>query len=242
MNEKRDFGRDMKVWLLLGSALLFFMAYGIRSATPVMADALEARHLVEKARMTFENFLSDPNLAVMKDLLKDSKAVFIAPQVLKGAFLIGASGGSGVLLARDTGTGQWNGPAFYTLGSVSFGLQAGGEASEVVLLAMTERGKTAFLASNFKLGADVGIAVGPVGIGASAATANLSADVLSFSRSKGLYGGISLDGAVVATRGGLNNNYYGKEGLTPSDVLVRRAVTNPHAGGLVRIVSETAGR
>lgn len=158
--------------------------------------------------------------------------MFIAPQVLKGAYIIGASGGSGVLLVRDEKTGRLNGPAFYAIGGASIGFQIGGEASEVILLLMTERGVSSLLSNSLKLGADAGLAVGPVGMGASAATANLSADILSFSRSKGLYGGVSLDGAVVAISGDLNDAYYGKR-VTPTDILIRHEVTNPHAGSLI---------
>jgi lipid-binding SYLF domain-containing protein len=145
-----------------------------------------------------------------------------------------------VLLARDDTTKTWSGPAFYTIGSVSFGLQIGGEASEVVLLAMTERGVSAMLGSTVKLGADASVAVGPVGAGASAATAALSADILAFSRAKGLYGGISVDGAVIAVRSDWNRAYYGKD-VEPADILVRRTVSTPHAAGLIAAVTKASG-
>ena len=104
---------------------------------------------------------------------------------------------------------------------------------------MTERGVNALMGSSVKLGGDVGVAAGPVGIGAAASTANLSADILSFSRSKGLYGGISLEGAVVAVRDSLNEAYYGKQ-VTPTDILVRHEVRNPHASGLIQAVAKSA--
>ncbi len=132
------------------------------------------------------------------------------------------------------------GPAFFTLGGASFGLQAGGEASEVVLLIMTDRGVKAFMSSNFKLGADAGIAVGPVGGGVAAETANLSADILSFSRSKGLFGGVSLEGAVVKVRSGLNEAYYGKK-LSPSQILIGGRASNPHSARLVEEIAKAAG-
>jgi lipid-binding SYLF domain-containing protein len=104
---------------------------------------------------------------------------------------------------------------------------------------MTERGVTSLMANSLKLGADAGVAAGPVGVGVSASTANLSADILAFSRSKGLYGGISLDGAVVATRGDLNEAYYGKD-VTPMDIFVRREVARDKAHGLIREVTKLA--
>jgi lipid-binding SYLF domain-containing protein len=204
-------------------------------------DTQDAQQLVEKARFTFENFANDPNMSALRDLVKTAKGVYIAPQVLRGAFIIGASGGSGVLLARDEKAGGWGGPAFYTIGEASFGLQIGGEASEVVLLAMTERGVSKLLSTSVKLGADVSIAAGPVGAGVRGETAGLSADIVSFARSKGLYAGISLEGAVVATRDGLNKAYYGKA-VTPTDILIRREVSNSQADRLIQAVAEMSGR
>ncbi|OPY65547.1 MAG: hypothetical protein A4E57_03138 [Syntrophorhabdaceae bacterium PtaU1.Bin034] len=216
--------------LFVGS--LFLMTPGRAGAD----DAVEARHLAEKARLTLEVFSGAPEMEGFRNLIKDARGIFIAPQILKGAFIVGASGGSGVFVARHRLSGQWAGPAFYTIGGASFGLQIGGNASEVVLLAMTERGVSALMESSVKLGADVGVAVGPVGIGAAASTANLSADIISFSRSKGLYGGISLDGAVVKTRSDWNNAYYGSV-VTPVDILLKRSVSSPHSATLLEEVS-----
>jgi lipid-binding SYLF domain-containing protein len=205
-------------------------------------DAQDARHLVDKARLTFESFMADKDLGPsVRSLVKRAKGVLIYPQVLKGAFLVGVSGGSGVLLAHDAKARKWGGPAFYTIGEASFGLQAGGQASEVILVALTDRGVTALLSTSAKLGADVGVALGPVGAGAEAATANLSADIISYSRAQGLYAGISLEGAVVAARDGLNKAYYGKE-VTPTAILVRHEATNPQAAGLIGAVSKAAGK
>lgn len=226
-------------WLSLVTVFLSF-ALVIAQAVPAFAnDKQEATQLVERARLTFQSFMSDNNMGAFRDLMKKAQAVVIAPELLKGAFIIGASGGSAVVLARDRKTGQWSEPAFYTIGGASFGLQIGGQASEVILLAMTDRGVTSLLSNSLKLGADAGVAAGPVGIGAAAATANLSADILSFSRSKGLYGGVALDGAVVAVRGGLNDAYYGKP-VSPTDILVRHDVRNPHALGLIETVEKSA--
>jgi lipid-binding SYLF domain-containing protein len=142
-------------------------------------------------------------------------------------------------MARGQDPHKWSGPAFYTIGSVSFGLQAGGEASEILLLVMTDRGISAMLGNNIKLGADASIAVGPVGAGVAGATAALSADIMAFSRAKGLYGGISVDGAVIAVRDEWNSTYYGKV-VQPSDILVRQSVSNPHAASLIAAVAKAA--
>jgi SH3 domain-containing YSC84-like protein 1 len=222
------------VAILLSAAMMSF---------PIPASSAdgktEVNQLVEKARMTLDNMVADPNLDAMVHLLKKARGVFICPALLKGAFVVGVSGGSGVFLTRGEKT--WYGPAFYTIGGASFGLQIGGQSSEVVLVAMTERGVMSLLSTSAKLGADVGVAVGPVGIGAAAATANLSADIISFSRAKGLYGGLSLDGAVVAVRDSLNEAYYGRT-ASPSDILIRHDVRNPQAEGLIQAVEKISGK
>ncbi len=203
-------------------------------------DAMDAQQLVDEARMTFEAFNTDPDMGPsMRAIVQRAKAVLIYPQILRLAFIFGGSGGSGVLLARDENAKVWTGPAFYTIGQFSFGVQAGGEAAEVVLVALTDRGLSALLSTSAKLGADVGIALGPIGAGAEAATANLSGDIVSYSRAKGLYAGLSVNGAVVATRGALNQAYYGKE-VTPSAILIEREVTNPHAAPLIEAVAKVA--
>jgi lipid-binding SYLF domain-containing protein len=202
-------------------------------------EALETKQLVEKARFTLENFVADPNMEALRDLLKKAKGVFIAPQILKGAIVLGASGGSGVFLAREQNTGKWSQPAFYTLGGVSFGLQVGGEASEMILVVTSDRGISAMLSNNFKLGADASFALGPVGAGVGGATAALSADIVAFARSKGLYGGVSLEGSVIAVRDSWNQAYYGKS-VTPTDILVHRTVRNPESSALIDAVAKAS--
>jgi lipid-binding SYLF domain-containing protein len=208
-------------------------------ARPAVADdAQVAARLVEQARIAFEGFIVDKEMGPpLKSYLPFARGILIYPQVFRGAFIFGASGGSGVLLSHDERAGAWGGPAFYTIGEVSFGLQIGGDASEVVLLALSDRGMSALLSTSTKLGANVGVAAGPVGVGAEAAIANLSADIISYSRAKGLYAGASVDGAIVASRSVLNQAYYGRE-VSPTDILIHRTVTNPHAAGLIEAVKK----
>ena len=222
---------------------LLLCAVVLGGALPAVAgEAENAQQLVDKASMTLNAFVADKDMGPsLKALLKKARGVLIYPQVLRGAFIVGVSGGSGTFVAYDAKAKKWGGPAFYTIGEASFGLQAGGDASEVVLVALTERGMTALLTTSAKLGADVGVALGPVGAGAEAATANLSADIVSYSRAKGLYAGISLEGAVVATRDALNKAYYGKE-VSPTDIVVKRTVSNKKAAGLVSAVSKAAAK
>jgi len=201
-------------------------------------DAMDARQLVERARLSFESAIVAPEMDPLRDLIQRARGVFIAPQILRAAFIVGMAGGSGLLVARGEG-GEWGGPAFYTIGELSVGAQAGGDASEVFLLAMTERGVSAMLGTSVRLGGDISAAVGPVGVGVRMATANLSVDIVSFSRAKGLYGGMSVDGSVVATRGALNAAHFGQP-VTPADILIRRTVSNPLSASLIELIRKAA--
>jgi len=245
MRHKRHKGKS---WTHLpsgiGAIVVGLLTIAVLTASPKPAladDAQEAQQLVEKARLTFESFAAAKEMEGLFALVKRAKGVVIYPSVLRGAFIFGASGGTGVAMAYDGQSKQWSGPAFYTIGEASFGLQIGGEASEVILVALTDRGVSALLSTSTKLGADANIAVGPVGGGASAATANLSADIISFARSKGVYGGVSVQGAVVAVRGALNKAYYGHE-VTPTDILIKRTASNPQASGLIQAVVKGAAK
>lgn len=211
------------------------------AARPARADdRRDAQNLVDRSHMALDSFLADPHMGrPLHSLLRKAKGVLIQPQILRGAFLFGGAGGSGVFLVRDPKTGRWSEPAFYGMGQFSFGFQAGVDMSEVVLVALTERGVSALLSPSAKLGADASVAAGPIGFGAEAATENLSGDIVSYARAKGLYGGVSLEGAVITPRDGLNTAYYGKA-VTPSDVLIMRTATNPHADSLVQALDRAA--
>ena len=208
---------------ILAAMLLIAAAPGAMAA-----DEEDAQGIVDKARVTFGEFMRDDNYSWMRDHLKDAKGVLIYPQVLKAGFILGGSGGTGVLLSRDGKTGAWSNPAFYTMGSVSFGLQIGGESAEVVLLVMSQKGMDSLLTSKFKLGGDASVALGPVGGGAKS---DVTADFLSFAKSKGLYAGLNLDGSYIDVRESLNKAYYG-QAVTPMDIIVKHSVSNKGAGPL----------
>ena len=200
--------------------------------TPAWASGLEEQQLVEKAKHTVESFMGDPNFTWFQKNVKDAKALVIIPQQLRAAFGIGVDAGSGVLVARDKQTGEWSEPVFYILGGLSVGFQIGGEASEVIIMARTQGAVENLHASSFKLGGDASIAAGPFGIGAEGATsANLKADFLSFSRSKGIYAGISLEGSIISVDDDANEAYYGQK-VRPVDILISKSVKNEHSSGL----------
>ncbi len=223
---------EIKLGIGLISAVLA-MGLLLGSYTPAAAyDPGKAQGLVDKAWVTFNDFMRDSNYSWLRDNIKDAKAILIFPQVLKGGFIWGGSGGTGVLLVRGE-NGEWSQPAFYTLGSVTFGLQIGGEAAEVVMMGMTQKAVDSLLSSSVKLGGDVSVAIGPVGGGAkaNAGIPNVTADFISFAKSKGLYAGLNLEGSVVAVRAKVNQAYYGKP-VTPADIIVRHDVQNPGSGDL----------
>ena len=224
---------------MLRSASIFMAGLMVMllSTAGVADDKVEAENLVTNAATVVSSFAADPDLQWFRDKVTEAKAVLVIPKSIKGAFFVGGSGGSGALVAHDSDTGQWGYPAFYTVGSISIGVQIGGEASEVILLIMTDRGKEKLLASSFKLGADITLAAGPVGGGAAAQTA----DVLSYARSKGAFAGISLDGAVVKTKDKFNEAYYG-QAVSPTDILIRKTVSNPQADQLRQNVAAITGK
>ncbi len=205
--------------------------------SPAWADSLDEEQLVEKATHTFTSFMEDPNLTWFQDHVKEAKALLIIPQQLKAAFFLGADGGSGVLVVRDKQTGAWSHPAFYVVGGFSFGFQWGGQAAEVILLIRTEGAIEKLYSSSFKLGGEASITAGPYGTGVEGATsANLDADFLSFSRSKGAYAGVSLEGSVIFTDDEANAAYYGKT-IRPVDIFVVKSVKNDHASDLRRVIT-----
>ena len=220
--------------------LAFIIVVGILvcgfSVQAKAADPVEQQGLVDKARITFQSFMADGHMTWLNENLNKAKGLLIFPSILKAGFILGGSGGSGVLIVKDEKTGKWSEPAFYTVGSVTFGLQIGGEASEVIMMIRTQKAVDALLTSSFKLGGDTSIAVGPVGAGAKA---NIVADIISFAKSKGVYAGVNLEGAVIKTRDKWNANYYGQP-ASPVDILIRRAVSNPGSTELRTIVAKHA--
>ena len=141
------------------------------------------------------------------------------------------------MVARDQTSGKWVGPAFYVLATGSVGFQAGISVSEGVTMVMTERGFNSLLATTFKMGGDASVAAGPVGAGAKS---DIVADLITFNRAKGVYGGLNFDGTVVTAADDWNQAYYGKKVLPP-DILVRGTVHNKGADQLLsRVTAATA--
>ena len=205
-------------------------------SAPAFAQS-EQQKLVDDARTTLSNFMRDPDQTWIHDNIGRAKALLIAPQIVKAGFIFGGSGGRAVLVARNGAT--WVGPAFYDLATASVGFQAGLEVSEAIIVVMTDKGLNSLMGTTFKIGGDASIAAGPVGAGAKS---TITADLVSFTRSKGVYGGVNLDGTVVKTSS-WNGIYYGGKGeVNPPDILIRKTYKNAKGAPLLADVGKIAGK
>ena len=214
-------------------ALVAIASFGL-TATSAQAQS-EQQKFVNQADATLTNFLRDPEMTWLQQNLHRAKAVIIAPEIVKAGFIIGGSGGRALVLARSGS--KWVGPSFYTMATASVGFQAGVAVSEMVTLVMTDKGFNSLLATSFKMGGDASVAAGPVGAGAKS---NIMADLITFNRAKGVYGGLNFDGTVVTAADDWNQAYYGKKALPP-DILVRMSVSNKNADGLLaKVTAATA--
>jgi lipid-binding SYLF domain-containing protein len=201
---------------------------------PVVARAeSEQQVLVDRARMTVEDLKHDKAFGNARQLMHQARAVLIVPRLFKGGFIVGGEGGTGVLLVHGAGN-TWSDPAFYAIGSASFGLQAGLEQSETLLLVMTQKALDALLHDQFKVGAQAGIAVANLGSGVEGAIGGSGRpDIVVWSSSSGVYGGIALNGSVIRPQLEDDRAYYGRP-LTTRDIVFGRLGVAPRATALQR--------
>ena len=184
-------------------------------AQPAAKDTHDEIEQVTKAATIFKEIMSAPDKAIPRRILDDADCIAVFPQVIKAAFGIGGRGGRGVVVCRNAD--GWSAPAFLNVGGASFGLQIGAESTDYVMLFMTPEGARSLLETNVKLGGSVSVAAGPIGREAGAATdLKLNAQILSYSRSKGLFAGAALEGAVIETAGGDMRDVYGENGSAKS--------------------------
>jgi lipid-binding SYLF domain-containing protein len=179
-----------------------------------------------------KEILGMPDKGIPRDLLNKSVCVIVYPSVLKAAFIVGGSYGRGVITCRigEGHNGPWSPPAMFALEGGSFGLQIGGQATDFVLLVMNDSGANSVLSSKVKLGADASVAAGPVGRDASAETdIVLKAEILSYSRARGVFAGVSLEGSTMRSDEGANKALYGKE-LSAKQIVQGGVVKAPAAG------------
>jgi SH3 domain-containing YSC84-like protein 1 len=197
----------------------------------------EQQTLVDRATLTVQEMMTSTISQDPKNLLRRAKGAMICPRIFKAGFFFGGEGGKCVLLGR-AGNGTWSYPAFYTIGSGSFGFQFGIADSQLLLLIMTEKGLNAVLDSQLKLGANAGIAVATVGagIGGSTTTA-VGADIVGFATSRGLFGGVALEGSVMSSDSQGNQVYYGQR-FGARQLVMDMQGSNPGADPLRNVLTQ----
>lgn len=214
------------------TAAVGILALSAAAATPARADdTLDARHVLDEASITVDRVRQELRKSSdMDDLLARAKGVLIIPSYNKASFVLGGAYGDGVLLQRMPDNSGFGDPAFYRMTAGSIGLQIGMKSDEIVFMILTEKGLSAVLNDEFKLGANVGMSIGTIGAGAEAATTtHVGQDIVAYSKSSGLFAGGSLEGAVIRPRKDWNAAVYGVGNDNPQAIIQRnqlRAATN----------------
>jgi lipid-binding SYLF domain-containing protein len=218
------------VLLTLGGALACALCLApLAFAEPARDAKIESR--LQDASAVFADITKIPD-RIPQDLIDKARCVVVVPSVLNAAFIVGADYGRGVMVCRsgEHHTGPWGAPAMYALEGGSFGFQIGGEATDYVFLVMNEHGARSLLHSKVKLGADASIAAGPVGRSANADTdAYMRAEILSYSRARGVFAGVSLEGSTLRPDNHANRSLYGRS-VTAAQIVQESEVSIPPAG------------
>lgn len=204
------------------------------------AMASEEEDTVNQANAVMDKIMEIPESAIPPSLLGNAYGIAIIPGVIKGAFIIGGRYGEGVLLVRNKG-GGWSNPTFLSIGGGSFGWQIGGQSTDVILVFKSQRSVDDIKKGKFTLGADAAVAAGPVGRRAEGATdVMLKAEILSYSRSRGFFAGVSLEGSVLNILWKENGAYYGRQGVTVDDIFKGRVREPASAAKLRRTLDKYA--
>lgn len=233
--------------LVLGSNLIAAVLAGCSGAagpsatqstsSPSASGAADGRRLIEDARETLAEFKADPRNLTIREMLSRARAVVVFPRLLKGGFIVGVEGGRGVMFARRPGSRAWSEPVFMGMANASLGLQAGVQSAETVLVVYSDAALEKLLTDKVKLGADVSVAVISAGGGAERATGTgFTGDIAVISRAQGLYGGVSVEGGVVAPDDDVNRAYYGRP-ISPRETIAIGGTPSPS----VKAMHDTLG-
>jgi SH3 domain-containing YSC84-like protein 1 len=205
-----------------------FFAWVLCGTATAATETKEVKQL-QKATNVVDEIMTAPDKGIPQDLLNKAVCVGIVPSELRAAFVVGGEYGRGVLVCRKNGNGSWGAPSLFTLGGANFGFQLGGKATDVVFLVMNTAGAKKLVRDSVKLGADASATAGPVGRTAEGATdVELHAEILSYSRTRGLFAGVSLEGAVLKQDTGDNERLYGRK-VDAKDLLINGTVSAPSA-------------
>ncbi len=197
---------------------------------------------IHEAATVFQEIMDAPDHAIPKGVLNRAEAIAVFPSTVKGGFIFGAHHGRGIISARDPEAKSWSPPAFLTLTGASFGMQIGGQAVDLVLVVMNRRGLENLLRNQFKIGVDAAVAAGPVGRDAEATTdIQLRAEILSYSRSRGLFAGVTLKGSAIRQDTDANDRFYGTPYQTRDIVLDGRSKSPAPTDEWVKMLSQNVG-
>ena len=208
------------------SKLPFLVLLTICAVSFAWSAGNEAKQF-DKATEVVQEIMHTPDKGIPQDLLDKAVCVGIVPAELKFAIVVGGTYGRGILVCRKGGDGPWGAPSMFTVGGANVGFQIGGKATDVVFIVMNPGGAKKLLKSQVKIGADIAAAAGPLGRTAEGATdAQLHAEILSYSRTRGLFAGVSLEGAVLKQDDDDNQRLYGRK-VDPEEVLIKGSVRVP---------------
>lgn len=200
--------KSIRKWLV-PAGLCLILGAGMPLVAASKTDQLEK---ITEAKAAFEELMSGPDDGIPEELLRKAHCAVIVPGLKKGAFMVGGHYGEGVMFCREGDGPGWNGPSMVRMEGGSFGFQIGGSATDVFLLAMDERGSQKLMSSEFTLGGEAGVAAGPVGREASAKTdAMMHAEILAWSRSRGVFAGLSVEGSTLRASQDDNSALYGRQ-------------------------------
>jgi lipid-binding SYLF domain-containing protein len=190
--------------------LMLTVCMSLTATAPAFAQADEAERVADAATV-FNEIMAVPEKAIPDKILQNADAIAVFPSTLKGGFGFGVHRGKGIISRRNRQTGEWTAPGFLTLTGGSFGAQIGGQAIDLVLVVMNQNGLDSLLESEFKIGGDASVAAGPVGRGVEASTdIQMKAEILSYSRARGLFAGVSLNGSAIQEDEDANRAFYGR--------------------------------
>ncbi len=216
--------------VLTGLAFVLLMLPGLARAQS------DQQQLVDRSTLALQDLLGSNDPFNALSVLRRARAVMVCPRVFKAGFFFGGEGGSCILAARDA-RGSWSYPAFYAIGSGSFGLQIGIQDAQFIMMILTDKGLSAIMDNQFKIGGDASIAVATFGAGVQGdTTAGLGADIVAFTLARGLYGGISLQGSVLAPRTEWNQAYYGQP-MGARQIVMQMQASNPGADPLREVLT-----
>ena len=196
----------------VSTAVIFCAIAFLPSLAAAQSDEADR---IRESTTVLKEIMAAPDKSIPASVFNKAEGIAVIPGTLKGAFIFGGERGRGIISVRDRKTNTWSAPGFITLMAGSIGFQIGGEATDIVLIIQSDRGLRTFVGNEFKIGADASAAAGPVGRNAEAATdVQMRAEILSYSRSRGLFAGVSLEGATVKGDLNANGRFYGQKYTT----------------------------